>query len=67
MKTTDEPSDIDTMNKCFVAAKGNDVVFLQPVPPILSTADALLLAAWLVAITGEDEQFARVLAAVEST
>ena len=62
---------IDTFNKFLVGAHGDDVVFLLPVPKKLSQADALLLAAWLVAIANpqspEGERFEDVLKALEST
>lgn len=58
----------DPFNKFGLGSNGTGgVVFLAPVPRILSEDDALLLAAWLVAIVGEHERFTRILAAVEAT
>lgn len=60
--------EIDTTNRFMVAARGNGelVIMMPPLAP-LSTEDALTLAAWIVAVTGEDERFAAILAAVQST
>jgi len=60
--------DIDTTNKFIVALKGEEVLIIAPPHTPLSKADALLLAAWLVALAEEDEgEFAAVLAAVQNT
>lgn len=57
---------IDTTNKFLVAGSGNDIVFLRPVPSRISHQDALLLAAYLVAMAGDDEQWERTLKAVQN-
>lgn len=59
--------EIDTFNKFLVAAQGDAMVFLRPVPQRLTHQDALLLAAYLVAMVGDDEQWLKTLAAVENT
>ncbi len=63
---------IDTMNKFFVGVQGDNVVFLRPIPQKISKADALLLAAWIVALADDspseaDEEFKAVLDAVKAT
>ena len=62
-----EDTEIDTFNKFLVAGGGDGLVFLKPVPLRLSEADALLLAAYLVTMVGDDEQWGRVLKAVQNT
>lgn len=59
--------DIDTTNKFLIAGQsGLEIVFLRPVPQRLTRADAILLAAWIVAITGDEDAFKRVLQAVHN-
>lgn len=65
-------TEIDTCNKFGVGTLGDDIVILLPVPRQLTRADALLLAAWLVALVGDVGQegeltFEDVLTAVENT
>lgn len=59
-------TEIDTFNKFFVGAHGDSLVFLKPIPTRLSHDDALLLAAFLVSMVGDDEQWERVLKAVQN-
>jgi hypothetical protein len=64
--------EIDTFNKFGVGVRGDDIAFLQPVPRQLTRADALLLAAWIVALIGDqrhegEQTFEDVLTAVENT
>lgn len=42
--------EIDTFNKFMVGVQRDNVVFIRPVPPVLSRSDALLLAAYLVSM-----------------
>lgn len=67
--------EVDTLNKFMVSARGETLVIMrQPVPP-LSRDDALILAAYLVAVAAVippygddvDERFAAVLKAVRRT
>jgi hypothetical protein len=63
---------IDTLNKFGVSMSADGIVFLRPVPRQLTRADALLLAAWLVALIGDVEEdgdltFEDVVTAVENT
>lgn len=62
-------SAIDITNKFLVALQGRDVVCLRPIPQRLSTPDALLLAAYLVAMAmpaAGEPTFEEVRAAVEN-
>jgi hypothetical protein len=62
--------DLDTSNKFLVGSNGAHLVFLKPLPQKITRGDALLLAAWLVAIASEEDDeadFRRVLEAVQST
>ncbi len=59
---------IDVANKFGIAVRGNgDVVFLLPIPRQLSQQDALLIAAYIVALTPDTEQWKRTLQAVCNT
>lgn len=53
-------------NLFIVAAMGTDIITIRPVPQKMSREEALNLAAWIVAITDEDE-FQKVYRAVCST
>jgi len=63
-----DPTTVDATNKFFVGSRADGVMILrQPVGP-LSQADALNLAAWLVALADPSEdEFPAMLAAVRST
>ena len=60
---------IDTFNKFLVGAQSNGIVI--GAPPMIGAAldrnDALILAAWLVALADRDGKFQKVLAAVQNT
>lgn len=58
---------IDSMNKFLVGGAGDDIIFFRPLPQRLRPEDALLLAAWIVAIVGDEDEFLRVLHAVQNT
>jgi hypothetical protein len=64
---------IETFNKYLIGVVGDDITVMQSIPHRISKADALLLAAWLVALaddTGEDgttSSFMDVLEAVQNT
>ena len=55
--------DIDTSNKFFVAAQGDQIVIMRPAQRI-SHDEALNLAAWLVALADRDDKFPALLEAV---
>jgi len=59
-----------TANRFLVIGLANERIGIQGLPemrPLLTHDDALALAAWLVAMVGDRERFARVLAAIERT
>ncbi|OLE54191.1 MAG: hypothetical protein AUG51_09370 [Acidobacteria bacterium 13_1_20CM_3_53_8] len=61
-------AEIDPFNKFIVSSSGNgDIVFLRPLPRRLTEDDALLLAAWIVALVADSNKWEAVLQAVEST
>jgi hypothetical protein len=43
------------------------IVFLRPVPATLTESDALLLAAYIVSMVGDDERWETILTAVQNT
>ena len=43
-------SEIDTTNKFMVAVQADNVVVLRPLPKVFTPDDAMLLAAYLVAL-----------------
>lgn len=51
--TDDEPK-VNVFNKHMVGVKGNNIVIMIP-PREMSKEDALILAAWLVALAEEEE------------
>ncbi len=60
--------EIDTINKFVVTIHGNHhVKIMTPPKGAISKADALLLAAWLVALADDHDRFPDVLAAVLGT
>lgn len=65
--TPEEKMQIDTFNKFFVGMQGDDLHFLKPVPLRISKPDALLLAAYLVAMGDDNGEFPVYLAAVRNT
>lgn len=54
-------------NKFFVGVQQDDIVFVIPVPKRISKADALNLAAWLVALSDRDDEFPALLKEVQET
>lgn len=62
-------AEIDTFNKFGVGIRGDGaVVVLVPLRNGITKADAVLLAAWLLTLSGETEgEFIRVLNAVQGT
>ena len=59
-------SEIDTTNKFLVSSGGDDIVFLRPLPQRLNYDDALLLAAYIVAMVADSDRWEATLTAVES-
>lgn len=61
-------AEVDTTNKFMVASQGGRVMILMPPRAPINNEDALLLAAYLVAITGlGHDKFTRVYDAVCNT
>lgn len=58
---------MDTENKFMVGVQGDFIRVLKPVPPMLTKAQALNLAAYLVALANDDGSFDAVLVAVLNT
>lgn len=44
---------IDTSNKFFVGVMGDNIQMMKPVPQSITKADALNLAAWIVALADD--------------
>ena len=61
-----EDDPLDTFNRCGVGRRGDRVVILR-FRAEMSTREAVNLAAWLMALTGEDDEFTRVLQAARNT
>ncbi len=62
--------EIDTLNRFLVGARGvegEEIVILRPPLAPMSVDEALTLAAWLVAITGDEIRFEKILSAVKAT
>lgn len=58
---------LETGNKFMIGVQGESLIPMMPLPRKLSKADALNLAAWLVALADEDDQFAALLERVKNT
>jgi hypothetical protein len=62
------PLPLSTMNVLFVGASGDHVVIAGfPDRPVLPKSLALNLAAWLVALADDDDQFDELLERVRGT
>lgn len=60
--------EIDTTNKFLVGRQLDDIVFLVKIPNRIPRIDALLFAAYLVALAEEtDGEFQAILEAVQNT
>jgi hypothetical protein len=55
-----------TDNDQLVGVRGQQIVIGLP-QPVMSRQEAIRHAAWLVALAGDDDQFAEVLAAVRNS
>lgn len=53
-------------NMFFVGARGHDILIMRQVPNKMTREEALNLAAWIVALSDEDE-FAEALKKVQNT
>jgi hypothetical protein len=58
---------METINDTFVSLLGEDIFFAVPCPRKMSKERALRMAAWIVAITDDNDEFPTVLEAVKNT
>lgn len=58
--------DIDTTNYQAVGVRGSQIVVLKP-RLIMSPAEAIIHAAWLVVLSGLEDEFLKTLVAVKNT
>lgn len=59
-------SAVNTANDLFVERRGDGGISILGLRVEMSEEQALRLAAWLVAIVGDDEQFAKILQQIRS-
>lgn len=57
--------DIDTTNRCLVGIQGDDILIMNP-QRRLTKEQALVLAAYIVSMIGDEQAWLNVLATVES-
>lgn len=55
---------INTVNKFMIGTQGDSYLFLRPVPQRISKDDALVLAAYIVAMNCNEEEWQAVYQAV---
>jgi hypothetical protein len=58
---------IDTFNKFLVGVRRDSISFPLGLPATMSKDDALMLAAWIVALADTDDKFSKLLEAVRGT
>lgn len=60
--------EIETFNKYMVAVNGQGIVIMNPPRYPMSSADAILLAAWLISLADPgDDKFKAILGAVQGS
>ncbi len=59
--------ELDTGNKYMVGVSGAQIVMLRPPRGTITKSDALNLAAWLVALSDDNDKFPAILEAVQNT
>lgn len=64
MKTLD---DISSMNEFMVGVQGDHILIMRPPTTPLTRERALNLAAWLVTLADQDDEFGLYLEKIEST
>lgn len=57
----------NTKNEFFVGSAGGDVVIMKSPQGRITRAQALNLAAWIVAITDPEDEFTELLQAIRNT
>lgn len=60
------PAEVDTLNRSMVAVRGDEIIIMRPLG-VYTKEQALVLAATIVALVGDDERWHEVLAAVCNT
>lgn len=58
--------EVNTANKFMVGAQGDGFRIMAPPAGVMTEEETLSLAAWLVAITGNEERFREILTAVHN-
>lgn len=58
---------MDTENKFMVSMRGSQIAFIRGIPATMSKDDALLFAAWIVALADDGEKFNKVLVEVQGS
>lgn len=61
------PTEIDTTNWGLVGTQGEYIIFIAPVPQKITKALAINMAAWLVALADNNNEFPALLEAVKNT
>jgi hypothetical protein len=56
---------MDTENKYMVGVRGSQIAFVRGIPATMPKDEALLFAAWIVALADDGEKFNKVLAEVQ--
>ena len=59
-------SDINTLNEQMVSARGDKIIVMRPLRE-MSSDQALVLAAYLVSMVGDDARWEETLKAVQNT
>jgi hypothetical protein len=57
---------METENKWMVGVRASQIYFMCGVPETMSKDDALLFAAWIVALADNGDKFEKILAKVQS-
>lgn len=58
---------MDTENKYMVSSRNSQVAFIRGIPATMTKDDALLFAAWIVAIADDGEKFGKILEEVQGS
>jgi hypothetical protein len=59
--------EIETINDCLVSMRGDGHIAFALPPAPMDRAKAIRMAAWVIAITDGEAEFAAVLAAIKAT
>lgn len=58
---------VDIHNKYYLGLRGDKIVMPLPPAGLMSKEEALVLAAWLVMLADDDDQFKKILAMVRES